>query len=311
MKYFAWEDSVTGRIDEARRREQVQLWRLNLLQAFIHQITSMTPLLSLTAMFALYAGVQRKPMTAAVAFTAVSLVNLMRGYMANVGYTTRIAMGAWVSLNRIDRYLSSTTPIVRHLEGPLYIQGASFRRNKAAGFILRDITLDFVQGGLNVVMGQSGSGKTLLLLSILGETVRETGLVARPKDAAFATQAPWLQSGTVRDSILFYSDFEQVRYDRVVEACGLLVDLSEMPDGDRTEIGEGGASLSGGQRSRVALARALYAKSPLILLDDVFSALDTKTAASVWEHCFCGDLLRGRTVVLVTNVPWISGESCT
>jgi ABC-type multidrug transport system fused ATPase/permease subunit len=101
---------------------------------------------------------------------------------------------------------------------------------------------------------------------------------------------------------------EKIRYDRILTACCLPEDLRELPDGDQTSVGENGTSLSGGQKARVALARALYSKAPLLLLDDVFSALDAKTSAGVWKHCFCGDLLKGRTVVLVTQIPWVAAQ---
>jgi len=102
---------------------------------------------------------------------------------------------------------------------------------------------------------------------------------------------------------------EKARYDRVVAACCLPEDLKELPLRDQTVVGENGTSLSGGQKARVALARALYSKAPLLLLDDIFSALDAKTSAGVWKRCFCSDLLHGRTIVLVTQVPWISSQA--
>lgn len=92
----------------------------------------------------------------------------------------------------------------------------------------------------------------------------------------------------------------------MIAACCLPEDLAELSDGEETEVGENGTALSGGQKARVALARALYSKAPLLLLDDIFSALDTKTAATVWKLCFCGDLLKDRTIVLVTQINWIA-----
>lgn len=197
---------------------------------------------------------------------------------------------ASVSIKRLDRYFNNTTPLRYHPVGPLHISNATFRRNKNASFALKDISIDFAEGGLNVVTGPSGSGKSTLLMSILGETILESGEITCPKDIAYASQSPWLQNETIRENILFNSPFEQVRYDRVVNACGLPIDFNEFPERDGTEVGENGASLSGGQKSRVALARALYSKASVILLDDVFSALDSKTSALLWEEAFCGDL---------------------
>jgi len=111
------------------------------------------------------------------------------------------------------------------------------------------VSIDFVEGGLNVISGASGSGKTTLLLTILGETVLESGAISRPEDVAFASQTAWLQSDTIRNNILFDAPFEQVRYDRVVAACCMDFDLDELPDGDATEVGENGTGLSGGQRA--------------------------------------------------------------
>lgn len=233
----------------------------------------------------------------------MTLSRTLRKNLAMATNMSRMITAAVVSAKRLDRYINNVTPLVRHPTGPLRIRNGSFRLHKKALFALRDISVDFVEGGLNVVTGASGSGKSTLLLAILGETLVESGTVTRPQDIAFASQQPWLQNDTIRGNILFNSDYEEARYNRVVNACGLPIDFNEFPERDATEVGESGASLSGGQKSRVALARALYSKAPVLLLDDIFSALDTKTAASVWKDCFCGELLRGRTIVLVSNFP--------
>jgi len=213
---------------------------------------------------------------------------------------------AAVSLQRIDRYFNCVTDLHRHEVGPLKIQQGTFRRHDRATFTLKGISIDFIESGLNIINGSSGSGKSTLLMAILGETLVETGSITRPNDIAYASQSPWLQNETIKENILFNSPLEQSRYDRVLEACGLNTDLNEFPERDSTQVGENGTSLSGGQKSRVALARALYSKAPVLLLDDIFSALDAKTAASVWGECFCGDMLKDRTIVLVTQLPWIA-----
>ncbi len=269
----------------------------------------MIPVITLLIIFGLYVGVAKQPLTASVAFTSATLITQLRRNLNMTTWLTRQVTDAIISLERIDKYFQHTEPLPKFPKGPLRIQNATIRRAKNAAFRLKDISIDFVDGGLNVISGKSGSGKTSLLLSILGELVVEAGSLTTPGDIAFTSQTPWLQNETIRDNIIFYAPFEQARYDRVISACCLALDFGELPAGDKTEVGENGTALSGGQKSRVALARALYSKAPLLLLDDIFSALDAKTASSVWELCFCGDLLKGRTVVLVTQVPWMASQA--
>lgn len=309
IKYFAWEDAMAKIIDAARDAEQKVLWRIAILYTLLGEAVEFMPMVSLVVMFTLYTSVLKEPLTAQVAFTVLSLVATMRNNIAMFGYFSKNVTNAWISFDRLNRYFTSTTPLITYPEGPLRIESATFKRNKKADFSLKDISIDFVEGGLTTIFGASGSGKTTLLLSILGETIKESGSVTRPDDVAFSSQTAWLQSTSIKDNILFSSPFEEARYKRVIGACCLPLDLSEFPDGDETEVGENGTALSGGQKARVALARALYSKAPLLLLDDIFSALDSKTTASVWEQCFCGDLLKGRTVVLVTQVKWIAEQA--
>ncbi|KAF7546072.1 hypothetical protein G7Z17_g8687 [Cylindrodendrum hubeiense] len=309
VKYFAWEESMIKHIQEARATEQKYLWQTTVLVTLMHMVTELIPIIALVLIFGLYVGVLQKPLTASIAFTTLSLIMTMRQNIGTVGFLSRNVVTGWISIDRLDRYFSSTTPLVQHPVGPASLKNATFRRHKKASFILKDISLEFVEGGLNVITGPSGSGKTTILLSLLGETILESGSVTRPDDIAYASQTAWLQSETIRDNITFHSEFEKLRYDRVMEACCLGLDLAELPSGDQTEVGENGTMLSGGQRARVALARALYSKAPLLLLDDTFSALDAKTASAIWKHCFCSDMLKGRTTILVTQMPWVSAQA--
>jgi ABC-type multidrug transport system fused ATPase/permease subunit len=297
------------RIGEARNGEQKSLWSVSVYWILLNQLAQLSPLIALLVIFSLYVGFLGLPLTAPVAFTTLTLIMTMRRNLMMIASMSNTAIGAAISAERLDKYFKGTTPLTTYPIGPLRMQNARFRRNKTASFVLQDVSIDFVEGGLNAVTGASGSGKTTLLLAILGETILERGSVTRPDDVAFASQTPWLQSDTIRNNILFHAPFEEARYSAVIEACCLNVDLSELPNGDKTEVGENGTALSGGQRSRVALARTLYSKAPVLLLDDIFSALDSKTAAHVWRFCFCSDMLKGRTVVLVTQMPWMSAQA--
>lgn len=305
IKYFAWEGAIIDKVVDSRAKEQKHLWRVAVLQTLINQVSQVPPLLALLVMFGLHVGVQKRPLDASVAFTTMYLVRNIRRNIMQGSWFARSFSAALVAFGRLDSYFENTVPKRDCPEGPLSIKNGYFRRNKKATFRLEDISIDFVEGGLNVIIGQSGSGKTALMLSILGETYLEDGSISRPRDVAFASQSAWLQNDTIRANILFGSSMEQSRYDRVVEACCLRTDFGKLPDGDLTTVGDNGTSLSGGQKARVALARALYSKAPLVLLDDIFSALDAKTAASLWQHCFCSDMLSGRTTLLVTQISWI------
>lgn len=100
---------------------------------------------------------------------------------------------------------------------------------------------------------------------------------------AYVTQSAWIQTGSIRDNILFGADMDNLRYQETLDKCSLLKDLELLPYGDLTEIGERGVNLSGGQKQRIQLARALYQDADIYLLDDPFSAVDAHTATSLFN----------------------------
>lgn len=172
-------------------------------------------------------------------------------------------------------------------------------------FQLRNITVCFPKGKLSVITGPTGSGKTALLLALLGEMTKLRGTLNLSKGIAptisYAAQTPWLQRRTIKENILFGYRYDEQRYNDVVECCALRPDLDALEDGDETLIGDRGLNLSGGQRSRVALARAVYADTRYVLLDDPFSAVDSGIHRILFEQLLCGPLLQSRTVILVTH----------
>ncbi|GLB44359.1 putative ABC transporter transmembrane region [Lyophyllum shimeji] len=182
-------------------------------------------------------------------------------------------------------------------------------------FELRDVSVHFPEGQLSVITGPTASGKTALLMALLGEMtllpgggriimsknpskVDENGLMHA---ISYAAQTPWLRHQSIKDNILFGYPYDEERYNAVVECCALKPDLDMLEDGDATEIGARGVSLSGGQKARVALARAVYARTRYVLLDDPLSAVDSHTSRFLYERLLRGPLLANRTVVLVTH----------
>ncbi len=182
----------------------------------------------------------------------------------------------------------------------------SSHASQKIGFQLRDISIEIPAGSLVVVCGPTASGKSSFLHALLGEMDLVKGDLRFPKDArtrnvSFCAQQAWLQSTSIRTNIVFGSAFDAERYIAVLKACALLPDLQTFTNGDEEEIGEQGIILSGGQKSRIALARALYARTDIVLLDDVLAAVDSHTARHLVEQALTGPLVKGRTVIIATH----------
>ena len=189
-------------------------------------------------------------------------------------------------------------------------------------FALRDISLQFPNKALSIISGPTGCGKSLLLAAILGEVDLHEGSIivprAPPEDEffddkataadwtipaaiAFVSQQPWIENATIKNNILFGLPFDAGRYVKTIKACALSRDFDMLEDGDQTEVGAQGITLSGGQRWRVTLARAIYSRAGILILDDVFSALDAHVGRDIYENALMGELSAGRTRILATH----------
>lgn len=189
-------------------------------------------------------------------------------------------------------------------------------------FCLRNINLEFVLCELNIVSGRTGTGKSLLLSALLGEAELIGGKIEMPlapraeerfdsranpgnwilpTAVAYVSQIPWIENGTIKDNILFGLPFDERRYRITLEACALTKDIEGLTDGDLTEIGANGINLSGGQRWRVSFARAAYSRAGILILEDIFSAVDYHVGRHILDNGLTGNLMRGRTRILVTH----------
>jgi ABC-type multidrug transport system fused ATPase/permease subunit len=178
---------------------------------------------------------------------------------------------------------------------------ASFAWQSTGKIVLRNLDLEFPTG-LTLIRGKVGSGKSSLLLAALNEMELYGGRLSKPVEPiAYAQQLPWLQNKTIRENILFNQSFNPERYRQVLHACALNPDLAVFPGGDLTKLEEGGVGLSGGQKARVALARAIYSPCRILLLDDPLAALDHDTATTIVRRFFGGPLAKTRTIVMVTH----------
>eukprot|EP00475_Leptophrys_vorax_P037463 TRINITY_DN6464_c0_g1_i6.p1 TRINITY_DN6464_c0_g1~~TRINITY_DN6464_c0_g1_i6.p1 ORF type:complete len:900 (-),score=203.33 TRINITY_DN6464_c0_g1_i6:101-2800(-) len=166
--------------------------------------------------------------------------------------------------------------------------------------VLRDASISVSRNEFAVVSGKVGCGKTTLLLAMLREVKPRNGSVSSSGSVAYVPQEPWIQNGTVKENIVFGKEFQRNWYDMVVYACALHNDLKTLVGGDSCEIGERGINLSGGQKARIALARAVYANADVYLLDDPLSAVDSGVAQHIVRNCFMG-ILKHKVRVLITH----------
>ncbi|XP_011501217.1 PREDICTED: probable multidrug resistance-associated protein lethal(2)03659 [Ceratosolen solmsi marchali] len=165
---------------------------------------------------------------------------------------------------------------------------------------LEDASLELEKGKLYVVLGVVGSGKSSFLSVILNEIECVGGTAEVSGSVSYAAQDAWICGASVRQNILFGQEFERRRYERVIEVCSLVEDFAQLPEADQTLLDEKGSSLSGGQRSRISLARAVYRQADIYLLDDPLSAVDARVGKHLIENCILG-YLRHKTCILVTH----------
>ncbi|ODV87244.1 hypothetical protein CANARDRAFT_194758 [[Candida] arabinofermentans NRRL YB-2248] len=328
IKFFAWEDKFAQSILDVREEELSYLKSRCIAWVIASFVWFITPTIVSLVAFYFYAVVQGKPLTTPIAFTALSLFNLLRTPLDLFADMLSYVIQSKVSLDRIEEFLLEPEctkyeqlAAERSPNSPLVgFENATFSwsKNSSKEFKLRDINIDFKIGKLNVILGPTGSGKSSLLLALLGEMDEVSGKVflpgITPKDSlipnpvtgltesvAYCSQSAWLLNDTIKENIVFSSAFNAERYKAVIEACGLKRDLDILDSGDQTQVGEKGITLSGGQKQRVSLARALYSSASYVLLDDCLSAVDSHTAVHIYEKCITGPLMNGRTCILVSH----------
>ncbi|KAL8142473.1 hypothetical protein V2J09_015505 [Rumex salicifolius] len=310
LKLYAWENHFKDSIEGLREEEYKWLSAVQLRRAYNGFLFWSSPVLVSAATFgACY--FLNIPLNASNVFTFVATLRLVQDPVRSIPDVIGVVIQAKVAFSRI----------VMFLEAP-ELQSQSVRKSSTANGIsnhvimmksanlsweenvskptLRDINLEVRPGEKVAICGEVGSGKSTLLASVLGEVPCIQGTVDVYGKIAYVSQTAWIQSGTIRDNILFGSSMEEDRYQETLEKCSLVKDLELLPYGDITEIGERGVNLSGGQKQRIQLARALYQNADIYLLDDPFSAVDAHTASNLFNE-YVMEALSGKTVLLVTH----------
>ncbi|CAI6088008.1 unnamed protein product [Clonostachys chloroleuca] len=265
----------------------------------------------------------------ALVFTMLSLISLLARPVQDLAFAIPDVGGGIGCLQRIQKYFVARGEI-QESESPapepesskanklddllpqsgtdalITIQDADFTFQDASKPVLHGISLRVPKGSWTILTGPVGSGKSALLRAILGELQQLKGSVRKSNllPIAFCAQEPWLPNTTLREIVMGFSEYDSNWYSKVIEACVLSFDIKELARGDQTVIGSGGISLSGGQQQRLSLARALYSRKPLLLLDDILCGLDPVTEQKIVDNVFGQSGLcrkNGTTVFLATH----------
>ncbi|KAF9525987.1 multidrug resistance-associated ABC transporter [Crepidotus variabilis] len=315
IKLYAWEYTFIRRITEVRNNQELKmLKKIGIITAGNMALWTGIPLLVAFCSFATAAATSTKPLTSDVIFPAISLFMLLQFPLAMFSQVTSNIIEAIVSIQRLSSFLNAdelrfdsrkvlTASSALPGDEVLSIREGSFSWSKNSKQpTLEGITLSVKKGELIGVLGKVGAGKSSLLAAIIGEMTRNEGELTVCGSVAYAPQSPWILSASVRDNILFSHEYDETFYNLVIEGCALEQDLASMKQGDLTEVGEKGITLSGGQRARIGLARAIYARADLTLLDDCLAAVDSHVAQHVFDHIIGPQgLLSTKARVLVTN----------
>ena len=318
IKLYGWEKAFSEKVLDARNNTELRLLRkIGLVQAGSNFFWTSTPFLVAFVTFATFVKTSGRPLTSEIIFPAISLFQLLSFPMAVFSNIINSIIEALVSCKRIEDFLAAEEldPTARDFivdprgEGPVdgeavvTIKDGEFRWiNDSPQPILQDINLTVRKGELLAVIGRVGDGKSSLLGAMLGEMTRSEGNVKVRGDIAYFSQSSWILSATIKDNIIFGHRFDQEFYDQVIEACALRPDLAVLSLGDMTEVGEKGVSLSGGQKARISLARACYARADIYLLDDPLSAVDAHVGRHIFDKVLGPNgMLRSKARVLCTN----------
>uniref|UniRef100_A0A8C3CG56 ATP-binding cassette sub-family C member 10 n=1 Tax=Cairina moschata TaxID=8855 RepID=A0A8C3CG56_CAIMO len=322
IKFYAWEKHFSTRINACRAQELQKLRAIKYLDAVCVYLWAALPVVVSIVIFITYVLLGHQ-LTATKVFTALALVGMLILPLNSFPWVLNGTLEAKVSLDRIQRFLELEDQDLEAyyaLGSPsgtasaIEMRGADFSwapvKEESSSQPLPTGTLQLHIENLSVrkgmllgVVGKVGSGKSSLLAAITGELVKQGGRVYvcdLEQGFGLATQEPWIQFATVRENILFGRDYDARLYEEVLEACALSEDLNVLPSGDQTEVGENGVTLSGGQKARIALARAVYQEKELYLLDDPLAAVDADVANHLMRKCILG-VLRHKTRILCTH----------
>ncbi|DBA04368.1 TPA: hypothetical protein N0F65_002130 [Lagenidium giganteum] len=339
MKFYAWEESLVQRVEKIRALEVALYRKFQYLNVMNGTLLILAPVFLGAVVLGIYIGVKGN-LSVTEVFTLINVVNISRLAVSMFPLAIANVSQATIAYNRIDEYLDSAeldgllTSEHKNLQmvasgvpkGSISVRGASFSWGSCEvpavvdvstsheplveieltplakqPVTLSQVNLHIEPSSLVMIVGTVGSGKSSLLSALLGEMITHSGEVDVHGAISYVGQEAWIRNSTLKDNILFEEAFDAERYAKVLECTQLALDLEALPFGDRTEIGERGINLSGGQKARISVARAVYRSNyDILILDDPLSAVDPHVAHAIFEQCIVG-MAHDKTRLLVLN----------
>lgn len=319
LKLYGWEKPYLDRLNFVRNEKELKnLRKMGIFSAVSICTWTFAPFMVSCSTFAVYVLTHKdEALLTDIVFPALSLFNLLSFPLAVIPNVITNVVEAQVAVSRLTKFLNSPElqreavikcpRATKTGEVAVSLKNGTFLWSKAKGsenykVALSNINLESKKGHLDCIVGKVGSGKSSLLQSILGDLYKLDGEVRVHGKVAYAPQVPWIMNGTVKENITFGHKFDAEFYDLVIKACALNIDLKILPKGDKTEVGEKGISLSGGQKARLSLARAVYARADVYLFDDPLSAVDEHVGKHLTDHVLGPQgLLKSKCRILATN----------
>ncbi|XP_074034753.1 ATP-binding cassette sub-family C member 4 isoform X2 [Leptinotarsa decemlineata] len=303
IKMYSWEKSFEKVIKAARATEISDLTKSSYVRGILSSCMVFLERLTLFMTVICYV-LLGNVITADKVYSMAQLFNTLQIAMA-IYYPMAMSMGSEtiISIKRLQAFLVLEEKETSNIE--IIDENKIEIRNVTACWTpsiptLTNISLKIQQGTLCAIIGPVGAGKSSLLQLLLGELPTKSGKIFLGGKVSYSSQEPWLFSSTVRNNILFGQPYVRDWYKKVVRVCCLEKDFDQFPVGDKSIVGERGVSLSGGQRARINLARAIYRRADVYLMDDPLSAVDTHVGRSLFDECIC-EHLAGKTRILVTH----------
>ncbi|KAI6887500.1 ATP-binding cassette glutathione S-conjugate transporter [Hortaea werneckii] len=313
IKLYAWTTAFMNKLNFIRNDQELHtLRKIGAVTAIANFTWSTTPFFVSCSTFAVFVATSNAPLTTEIVFPALTLFNLLTFPLAVLPMVITAIIEASVAVNRLTDYFTAPelqpdavlrSEPVGTGEESVRIRDATFTWNKDGDRnVLQDINFSAHKGELSCILGRVGAGKSSFLETMLGDLYKIRGEVVMRGTSAYVAQSPWVMNASVRENVVFGYKWDPQFYDRTIKACALIEDFASLPDGDQTEVGERGISLSGGQKARLTLARAVYARADIYLLDDVLSAVDQHVGRHIIDNVLGPKgLLQGKTRILATN----------